>query len=341
MDVGTSGYRIIGLCEPAAGQTLKLHIGGIGRPVIAKVIPPIGVPQPFDYVRSLNVEILPDSMADVLKSFPFSENYPDLPIEQAQSLEHQFQMKVSAAREKQAAIPGIPNFLPSTDGSIRADDVKPGRYTIQLFLFEAWEPNMVMPRRRLGEATATFTVPPTPACPTDEAFDIGTIHLQSPKAIKVGTPWPAFNLVSLDGKLIDQTSWAGKVVLIYSGGFNDRRFFPAIRRLSEKYKDKLVIVNIGMRMLPKWIQHINAKEHLSGVFAMDKDSFELNWNGSDAQILEQSPKLSVLDPNGNVAAQPDPATLPAIVDHLLADYALAKLTLAFPGRDEFARKSIS
>jgi RNA polymerase sigma factor (sigma-70 family) len=311
--------RFLGQYETVAGQTLQVHVGGIGRPVIAKAIAPIGVSQPINaHVLSVNVVPNQDAMAEVLATFPFPENFPDLPPEQQQQVARQLSMKLSQMLGTKALVQTALRFIPFDDGSIRADDVVPGKYTIRFHLREPYQ-NGKAPLL-LGEATASFTVPTTPACPSEEVFDIGTIQLKRPTVIQVGKPWPAINLVTLDGKPIDQAGWAGKVVLIHPWGLQDRTFFPAIRQLSQKYKDKLVIVNVGRRMLPKWMQHIDGKEHLPGVLATDKATFELHWNDDDVQILGYAFTTFVLDKHGNLTAKiTDAGALPAAVDHAMGN----------------------
>jgi len=105
---------------------------------------------------------------------------------------------------------------------------------------------------------------------------------------------------------------------------HDRKFFPAIQQLAEKFKDepRIQIVNVGMEMLPAWAKHIDAKDHLPGLLALDKDSSELNMRATYTDypwMIQGLPYVLILDTQGNVTARvSDVADLPAAVDKAVA-----------------------
>ncbi|HSV13939.1 MAG TPA: sigma-70 family RNA polymerase sigma factor, partial [Tepidisphaeraceae bacterium] len=56
MGGGSSRYRVIGRYSSVAGQTIKVRAGGVGRPVIAKLLPPPGMKDPVNWPQQLSIE---------------------------------------------------------------------------------------------------------------------------------------------------------------------------------------------------------------------------------------------------------------------------------------------
>jgi hypothetical protein len=74
-------------------------------------------------------------------------------------------------------------------------------------------------------------------------------------------------------------------------------------------------------MLPAWAKHIDAQEHLPGLFTLDKDSSELNMRAAyedHAWMVSSSPTVLVIDAHGNLAAKvTDPNQLSSAVEQAI------------------------
>jgi hypothetical protein len=142
--------------------------------------------------------------------------------------------------------------------------------------------------------------------------------------VQVGKQLPEVQFVTLTGQPIDQSTWAGKVVVLHLWDLSHRQFFPTLGQVADKFKDNpdVLIVNSSMQMLPAWITHIAAKDHLPGMLVMDKNSFDGNPQASymeDNWMMLNLPNVLVLDAHGNLSAKvTDPTQLAAAVTQAVA-----------------------
>jgi RNA polymerase sigma factor (sigma-70 family) len=325
---GSETYAQLAQVTTTSGQTTTVHLGGKGRPVVGKASIPAGMTEPVDYRMQLSfqpVQSGEDLRARYMKSIVFPDDFPDMTVEQ-QSQWGQNYMKAHPEVMKeeeeiqQSAGRLRLQFFPSKDGTFRADDVEPGNYKINVILrapfvrFEGRAPDVI------GYAVMTFTVPARPACPTDEALDVGSIQLNPPVTVGPGKPLPPVELVSADGKPIDQTAWAGKVVVLHVFQVHNRTFFPVVTQLADKFNGNanVIVMNVGVLMLPKWATHIAEHDHLGGSLALDKDSYNMDFSAVYQQeiwLLQPQTSVFLLDAHGQLIEQiTDPQKLAAAVE---------------------------
>jgi RNA polymerase sigma factor (sigma-70 family) len=310
---GSERFVQMGDYKAVADQTTAIQVGGKGRPVIGKLsLPATGAAQ-VDFTQQVNVraESSNDAEINFMRQLPFPENFPDMPQDQQEQW-YQTQIKshvaTQAAMQKsgQSPVQSV-DFVVSSDGTMRADNVVPGTYRGQATFREPFVPGSNH-QDVLGTAPISFTVPITPAYPTNEPLDIGVIRLTPPSTMEIGKPLSNVPLVTLDGQTVDPSAWAGKIVVLHLWEMHDHKFFPAIEQLADKFKDdpRIQIVNVGMEMLPTWAKHIDAKDHLPGLQVLEKDSSELNIRSTltdHAWMIQGLPFVLILDPQGNVTAK--------------------------------------
>ncbi len=167
----TSSVRIH--TEFVPGETTKLDLGGSGRPVIGKLIPPPGYNQKVMW----NFALI-SARADLQ-----APQRPPVPVEiQSKPQEHeawwngwkktpegQAWSAAYKAYEKERAMAPYLNASVDRDGTFRIDDVPPGSYRMRVDFEE----------NRAGSiVNYPFTVPPVDGLRSDEAVDLGTLTLQ-------------------------------------------------------------------------------------------------------------------------------------------------------------------
>ncbi len=313
MGGGSQRWVQLGSFRPTAGQTTKISAGGKGRPVVAKLLLPPTITTPVDFNGQLSVSVASNrSFNSPFAQSHYPDDFPDM-TEQQQTQWYQDQMKTRIETAPPSVVDPDVQFITLADGAMRANNVAPGTYRVYATLREAWQPGRPNVQD-LGHAILSFTVPATPACPTDEPLDIGAIQLTSVQKLEVGKPLPHVDLVTTAGQPIDQSSWTGKVIVLHPWSLNARQFFPALEQI--KSNSNIQIVNVGLQMLPAWINRINAKTPLPGLLAMDKDSMDTQAAFMDhAWMMQMLPGVLLLDVHGNLIAKiSDPNQLAAAVD---------------------------
>ncbi len=315
-------------CKTIAGQTTTLHAGGNGRPVIGKLSLPATTARPVDYAQqvSLDVSKTDDVNAAMLRLLPYPENFPDLPQDQQRQwtqaqIANRLDKRTEAQKAQELTNQRI-DFVIRSDGTMRVDNVEPGTYRgnaqVRNPLVTGSDDTSILGR------PISFTVPTTPATPTDEPLDLGVIRLGPPSSMKIGKPLPSVQFIALDGQTVDPSAWAGKIVVMHFWEMHARKFFPAIEQLADQATDdpRIQIVNVGMQMLPAWAKHINAHDHLPGLLVLDKDSSELDSTAAymdDPWMVDGLPFVLILDAQGNVTAKvSDVKDLSAAVDKAAA-----------------------
>jgi len=149
-DMTTTGWTHSQPLEFTPGKTLKVRIGGTGRPIVGRLATPKGTKTPVRWNVGFHSLTL---------------DRPRLPVP-----------------------PGArPEFIPAysvyvkPDGSFRLEDIPPGKYILK---FDLREP--VVRRgfeesgKRIGSFEQSVTVPPIPGGRSEKPLDLGTLSLESP-----------------------------------------------------------------------------------------------------------------------------------------------------------------
>jgi formylglycine-generating enzyme required for sulfatase activity len=169
--------------EVAAGQTVKVIIGGMGRRVVGKGIVPPELVGRDDWVWDSR----PEAMSG--KDVPLPEE-PDAVKKGTPQQQEQWWtdfMKTDAGKAYIAAQQQPRTMIGvemNTDGTFKIEDVKAGTYTLELgirgkgFTQIPGAPQGEVTAKSLAAARVEFTVPEMPGGRSDEPLDIGTIKLE-------------------------------------------------------------------------------------------------------------------------------------------------------------------
>ncbi|APW62013.1 carboxypeptidase regulatory-like domain-containing protein [Paludisphaera borealis] len=195
------------LVEVKAGATTRADVGGVGRPVIARIAAPEGGGPDADHVLnsefSINNELLPvpypkDVLSGPDKANAWLKQWWGSPEGRAHRRDNWFNI---LKRKLQP------------DGTIRVDDVPPGSYRLRLTYSADPIFGFRLPEGMLV-ATKQFTIPAIPGGRSDEPLDLGELRPAPKAALKVGEAAPAFDVESLSGGRIKLEDFRGKYVLL-------------------------------------------------------------------------------------------------------------------------------
>jgi RNA polymerase sigma factor (sigma-70 family) len=200
---------------PKPGETVKVQLGGRGRHVVGRLLPPPG-PVPgikgawaWEDARAGIKSDIGARFMDV-KGFsapfdPSSEQWKDAERAWQKTDEGVAYLKYKYADE----------YPVQADGTFRFEDLRPGKYSLYAAVRQEDK------GRRYLEDVATaqfeFEVPPLPAGKerVEESLDIGQIKTEIRPRMVVGEAAPDFKLESLDGQPISLATYKGKMLLIH------------------------------------------------------------------------------------------------------------------------------
>jgi hypothetical protein len=226
------------------GQSLKMALGGEGRPVIGRFVPPAGYQGPVYFGQGLRVldTWRPDP--------PRPANYGQMTKREQQEWYSQWSKTPEAEAFYDALWHDLGRrhyvFRIDKDGVFRIEDVVQGKYNLTVWL----EERFTGPGRpeEIGGYSGTVVVPPMTVTYTDEPLDLGNLPLAMNKPpLHVGNMAPPFEAKTLDGKDIRLIDYRGKFVLL---NFWQPTFHPELDRLKELHKTyggtgKLQIIGLG------------------------------------------------------------------------------------------------
>jgi RNA polymerase sigma factor (sigma-70 family) len=188
----------------APGQTVRVEIGGTGRPVIGR----FAVPGRAGTTDLVGARVRLRTRPPVLRMPAGFINFTD---EQWSAWWDRFH----SSPEGRAYLEGERQFAVAVhpDGTFRIEDVLAGRY----FLEVASRGNIGGDSsRRLAFARADVVVPEIAGGRSDEPLDIGTVPVEAfPfRELNVGSRVPDITLKAADGRTLDLAAFRGKVVLL-------------------------------------------------------------------------------------------------------------------------------
>ena len=190
--------------DVAPGRTVRIQLGGTGRPVVGRLVLPAGVAMNHLVVGFARLQTEPPVLPLPAGSAPLTDEqwcaWWDA-FRQTPECEDFFY------GQHQYAV----SFRP--DGTLRIEDVPAGRYVLKLpFVGNAGGNH---PELR-AFTRASVTVPPIPGGRSDEPLDIGTIPLEvfPFRELNPGDRAPAILSGAADGRPLDLAALRGKFILL-------------------------------------------------------------------------------------------------------------------------------
>jgi thiol-disulfide isomerase/thioredoxin len=203
--------------DMAAGESVQVSLGGMGREVIGHVIIPTELASQENWGFGYSREIRSKS---VMPQFP---GMPDAvrngTLEERRKWEVDFYKSdagkafVAAEQKAQEAIRTYPLQI-SQDGVFHADDVAAGTYTLTVDIATKTGASTCGPGDTIATGTAEFTVPDMPGGRSDVPLEIPAVPMQMLKTVNVGDAAPDISVKTLAGNDLKLSGLRGKYVLV-------------------------------------------------------------------------------------------------------------------------------
>jgi beta-lactamase regulating signal transducer with metallopeptidase domain/thiol-disulfide isomerase/thioredoxin/protocatechuate 3,4-dioxygenase beta subunit len=314
---GSKGWSYGALVEVRPGETVGVALGGQGRPVVAKVVPPAGFDPKADYTAFSEFEIESDRPTipypNELRARHDGSMFTWGRLWWASAEGHEYRRRLFAFRQA--------NLRP--DGTIRAEDVPPGEYRLRLtYTADPLDVRVASPER-FAYATKQFTIPEVPGVQSDEPFDLGVLRPKPRAALKVGQAVPAFDVEALDGRRLTLADFRGKYLLLdfwatWCGPCVAE--VPELRAVHEKFgrDGRFAMLSLSL----------DAKKDAPRKFVAEKglawtQGFLGDWpegGVQDTYHVETIPSLFLIGPDGTLVAKDlrGDAIAPAVANALKA-----------------------
>lgn len=191
-------YFTVGGVDVQPGQTAQVEIGGMGRPVVGRIVPD---QSGEELAFSGTIQLTSEAEANASTRVP--ENLAALSEqERVRIVSNQLRLQLVARSEPITVAP---------DGTFRAEDVSAGRHVLRVSS-ESMDPRTGR-IETFAEGSLAFTMPTIPGGRSDEPLDIGTVTARVRPRLKIGAPAPALEAVKGDGGVVRLADYRGKYVL--------------------------------------------------------------------------------------------------------------------------------
>jgi len=280
-----------------SGRTATMTLGGEGRPVIGRFVPPPDWEGPIYFgagFRALDTA-RPDP--------PRPADYDQMTNRQQQDWYKQWR-KTPEAQAHYDAIWQNPDqrhytFRIAVDGTFRIEDVIAGKYTFTVWLEER---NSHEGPAEFGGYSGTVEVPPMEEAYSDEPLDVGDLVLRLRRPLHVGDLAPLFEAQTLDGKPIRLADYRGRFVLL---SFWHPASHPELDRLKELHATygaagKLQIIGLGGSDTLDEVKKFVAEQSV----LWPQIYFGQEWDQGIAKQygLSGLPYILLIDPDGKIVA---------------------------------------
>jgi hypothetical protein len=242
----------------APGQTVKIELGAVGRPVVGKVVVPPGWEDRV-VLRSdkLHAWEIGARLAQHIGSDAFVQGMTIPDNWQAMTPRQQHFHRLNWERTPEGIAYRSVQFAEQVHlqpgGAFRFDVLRPGKYMLHVRSF-ARVPDLSM-LEDVADGTLDFTVPALPdnATVTDEPLDLGAVRLKPVPRIAIGTPAPAFEVRTTDGKPLRLEDYRGKLLVlqIHSSNWADSEV-EGLKKAYDAFSQdpRFAIVTLHLRAEP-------------------------------------------------------------------------------------------
>jgi len=193
--------------EVAPGQTVTVAVGGVGRPVVGRVIVPPQARRQIDWTNAnagINSQ-LPD--------VPLPEGFDEMTPGQQADWEAEWLRSEQGRAWRRAERHHL--VLVRADGTFRVEDVAAGGYELEVDLYGSPPAGTPFTRGELiGCVSHAFEVPQMPGGRSDEPLDLGALPLRLRREPATGEPAPEFEVGTLAGGRLSLADRRGKFVLV-------------------------------------------------------------------------------------------------------------------------------
>lgn len=280
-----------------SGRTATMTLGGEGRPVIGRFVPPPDWEGPIYFgagFRALDT-VRPDP--------PRPADYDQMTQREQQRWLKRWYETPEAREYRDALWHDLDQrhytFRIRDDGTFRIEDVIPGKYNFTVWLEERLSGGGP---EEFGGYSGTIEVPPMDQAYSDESLDVGDLVLKLRRPLHVGDLAPLFEAQTLDGKDIRLADYRGRFVLL---SFWHPASHPELDRLKELHATygrtgRLQIIGLGGSDTLDEVKKFVAEQAV----LWPQIYFGQAWDQGIAQQygLSGLPCILLIDPEGKIVA---------------------------------------
>jgi protocatechuate 3,4-dioxygenase beta subunit len=289
--------------EVSAGKTISVNVGGMGRPVVGKVVIPPELASRTDW--SFGFSQMYTQRNNAFPSVPIPDDIKKASREKQQEWYQNWQ-KTDAGKAMIAVIQkanaGQRNyaFSVAADGTFRVEDVVAGTYEVSVRLRSNNTPNGMGDAVGLG--SARLVVPEMPGGRSDEPLQMDPIAIMKLGKYQVGDVAYDLPMKSFDRKDLKLSDFRGKYVLLaFRIGPSDSGAL-ALSPVYLKYghDNRLAMLTVGMST---GLGRASKRPDISWQQAeMIPDAVNYSILGADFGIDNNSPGAWLIGPDGKVVA---------------------------------------
>jgi beta-lactamase regulating signal transducer with metallopeptidase domain/protocatechuate 3,4-dioxygenase beta subunit len=212
-----------------SGETTRAQVGGIGRPLVGRLIPPEGTDDPAKFFRDYEVQLESNK-----PYFPYPLEFVGRP---AGMRSPEWSTWGNDWRESDEGRAYLRHYVRRTmrvarDGSFRFDDVPPGAVRLAARLHQDARRRTPRPGP-MPLHVETVTIPEVPGGQSDEPIDLGALDMWTFKPLEVGKAAPDFEVTTTEGRKLTLADFRGKFLLLDFGAPYSQQSRFQVGRLAE------------------------------------------------------------------------------------------------------------
>lgn len=286
----TGSFRV----EVKPGETMKVQVGGKGRPVAGKLVVPEDAEQEvqMDYSDAgLYVRVPGPDMPD---------DYGQMTDDEKKKWREEWMEKEGIGKTRWLHTSFLVNV--NRDGSFRVEDVRPAVYGLNVDVLEP--PQSGQRRERIGSAGCEVIVPHPPGGYSPEPVDLGEIPVNI--FLAAGDQAPPFEVKTFDCGTIRLKDFRGKCLLLCFWATHSKSSLaqmPHLKKIFERFGAREDFAMVGLSL------DSDAEE--ARKYVAEKD---LDWSqaflGSlpesevaDDYDVQRLPAILLIGPNAKVVAR--------------------------------------
>ncbi len=296
-----SGIARKAVFEVGIGETVKVTMGGRGRPVVGRVELPEGANPTMQWTFGTN------SLAPVELKVPYPDGWEEMSGEEraAWTREWNESGRYLVHWEQLFRDPRGCHFQLQDDGSFRIEDVLPGTYELEVEIVEFPSDDRWRFGRTIASVTSEIVVPEMPGGRSDEPLDIGSLLLTVHNLVHRPDVAPSFEIETIDGKPLRLDDHRENYVLLdfwatWCGPC--RAQTPYLKEVFESFgsDERFVMIGLSLDKSPDSAREYASKEGLGWI-----QGYLGDWSATDVPAsygVTAIPAILLIGPDGRIVA---------------------------------------